>query len=126
MYEVFYPSGAVRKDGVLLLIGSQEYADYLYWLSLDNGPVVREDPPPPPQVVVNLGQMLTAFAQTHPVAHAALLSGLPVASDDGNVVAICDNLGLDADWRFAVFSLASTIDEVQQQSYAAAKNPVGM
>lgn len=121
MYEVFYPSGNVRKDGVQVLVGTPGYDEYLAWLSQGNGPVVRDDPPPPPQVVVNLGQMLAAFAQTHPVAHAALLSGLPVASDDGNIVAVCDNLGLDASWRFAVFSLASNIDEAQQQVYAAAK-----
>lgn len=109
MYEIFYPSGTIKKDGVTLVFGTPEYDTYLAWQGEGNGPEVREDPPPPPQIVIGIGKVLAALAQLNPTAHQAVLDGLQLASDDYNLSYVCDGAGMSEQQRYAVFELAQTL-----------------
>lgn len=64
MYTLYYPSGRLFKDDVLVnqAVGDPVYEEYLAWVRLDNGPTFLPDPPVPP-AVATAGQIAQAMLQ---------------------------------------------------------------
>ncbi|HZV61634.1 MAG TPA: hypothetical protein VFF75_04400, partial [Methylophilaceae bacterium] len=67
MYSISYPSGTVRKDGVIIPQDrdTPELAAYLDWLKAGNGPEVLQDAEPLyPRIEVSAWQIRKALNRT--------------------------------------------------------------
>lgn len=116
-YQVFYPSGTVRRSGVIVFPSTPEFDEYLAWLALNNGPDIGEDPPPPPQILVGIGKFIAAVQQAMPDHLESIANDYLIASDDNNLTALCQNLGISTEQLYAVFLLAQ--NQGQDQGAAA-------
>lgn len=66
MYSISYPSGTLRKDGVVFTqnINDPEYQTYELWLSENNGPEVIQEPIVNPRIIVSAWQIRKALNLT--------------------------------------------------------------
>jgi hypothetical protein len=64
MYVIYYPSGRLFKDGVLInqVDGDPDYLEYLAWLGAGNGPTPIPDPYTPP-VTATIARIALAMEQ---------------------------------------------------------------
>jgi hypothetical protein len=107
VWSVSYPSGTIRKDGVI----QTDMSEYWEFLRNNGTPVELIDPPPPPPLVTSLAQMLSAFQDRRPDAYAAILQNFQCVSDDANLAALCASLGIDDAERYSIFEFAQTLGD---------------
>jgi hypothetical protein len=64
MYTVYYPSGRLFEDGVLIdqVDGNPPYDAYVLWLQAGNGPDLLPDPPEP-EPTATVEQIAAAMQQ---------------------------------------------------------------
>lgn len=125
MYTISYPSGTLRKDGVVVPQNDStpEFQEYLEFLRTGNGPIQVPDPAERPVISINAWQLRMALnrvglrqavedavaASTDQDIKDGYYHSPTFSSNEPHTLALGAQLGQDEAAMYALFELGSTL-----------------